>query len=243
MRFGMPCLVRSTLLMVGSSAVAPAAFAWDLPNTGVLQLENTTDVSSQKSLSSDVTLTIAPLGPESGPRVAFTGALSRYTYWADPERRSHASGADNSGEVGFGYAFVAPNFSIVASLGPTFTESTQRRGGNTPSTSSSGIGVKYKISAIARPSSEWLLYSQAYYSSFSKQYLGQLKVGYAVVPAIYVGPELQFSRIGKNDQFRVGAQVTGFHLGPVLMSVSGGLVHDQQLGGGAYVATYAQINF
>ena len=47
-----------------------AASALDEPMTGYVQLENTTDGSSKGAVSSDITLTVAPFGPTSGPRIA-----------------------------------------------------------------------------------------------------------------------------------------------------------------------------
>ena len=71
-----------------------AANAIDQPMTGYVQIENTTDATSKGAVSSDITLTVAPLGPASGPRIAITGSADRYRYWADAERSFLGTGGD-----------------------------------------------------------------------------------------------------------------------------------------------------
>lgn len=236
--------VAGIALCTGVGQVPTRAVALDLPMTGMVQLENSTDVTSLRgSFSSDVTLTISPLGEGSGPRVALTGALSRYSYWTDPARQSGATGVDRAAELLLGYAFVAPGFSVVASAGPTFVSSYQSFAGRAPATSSSGNGLKYKLSLFATPYPKWMVYSQVSYSTYAGYFSSQGKIGYAFIPNIYVGPEVAFSRVAKNDQFRAGGHISGFRLGPLVLSLSGGLVHDGSLGLGVYALSSAAVNF
>jgi len=218
-----------------------AANAIDQPMTGYVQIENTTDATSKGAVSSDITLTVAPLGPASGPRIAITGSADRYRYWADAERSFLGTGGDRSAEALFGYALVVPNLSLTASLGPVVIDSHQRAGG--VASSSSTNGWKYKATLYATPANKWMIYSQIFYTDVTRYHSVQAKVGYALAPGIFLGPETTFSGTVNTDQRRFGAHVTGFTLGPLVIGVSAGIAVDSQLGRGAYGSIYSGLNF
>src|SRR5215203_5344935 len=136
-----------------------AANAIDQPMTGYVQIENTTDATSKGAVSSDITLTVAPLGPASGPRIAITGSADRYQYWSDAERTLLGTGGDRTAEVLFGYALVTPHLSLTASVGSVFINSHQRAGALGLSSSSTN-GWKYKAALYATPADKWMIYSQ-----------------------------------------------------------------------------------
>ena len=237
--YGLGGFIFSGLFMMAITA----ASALDEPMTGYVQLENTTDGSSKGAVSSDITLTVAPFGPTSGPRIAITGAADRYRYWTDAERNFRGTGGDRSVEALFGYALVVPNLSITASLGPIFIDSHQREGAFGPSSSSSTRGWKYKATLYATPISKWMLYSQAFYTDVTTYYSVQAKIGYAIAPGIFIGPETTFAGTNKTEQRRFGAHVSGITIGSLGIGLSAGIAFDSELGRGAYGAIYSGVNF
>jgi hypothetical protein len=92
------------------------------------------------------------------------------------------------------------------------------------------------------------------YNSFSYSSIGefsqfQSKVGMKVPAELYVGPEANLSwrnqmpAANNIAQLRLGAHVSGWKVGPVFFSLSGGWAHDQQLGSGQYISLNLYTSF
>ncbi len=208
-------------------------------------VENTTDVSSLHTVSADLTLLWSPLGAfyESGPRVRITGAISRYKFWGDPEMTFLSSGQDTELDVLLGYGFKLERGLLLTAVGPTVVRSAQWPGDLSPPSAVVRHGVKAYSSLYANPTDATMLYSQAYYSSVGQSYYFQGKGGWAVLPRVFVGPEVTFSGGTGRDQWRLGGHISGLKLGPLLLGLSAGYENDRTQGRGAYGGTSLQMFF
>ncbi len=143
-----------------------------------------------------------------------------------------------------------PRFNIVGLVGPAFGE------GVNQGVITDRWGAKAVLEMNAKPTDQTMASGSATYSTIGNKFEVQAKTGLKIFGNVYFGPEAKFSwqqilpwqtnisnasitftsvqSQTKIATMRVGAHVSAFSIGPLLMGISGGWTHDQQLGNGYY---------
>ncbi len=189
--------------------------------------------------SLDVNGTFAPFGSiyENGLRLRMTGSWSWYKFIVNDNPRTLGSGRGVEGDLLAGYGIVWPRVNLIGLIGPAFTESVDEGVRTTRS------GVKSVVSFYARPTNQTMAYGQAFYSTISRSYQIQAKVGLKMPGNLYLGPEVKIAGSSGNAQQRVGAHLTALPIGPVLISLSGGLAVDREMGPSHYFSVNLYSSF
>jgi hypothetical protein len=200
-------------------------------------------VDSSSSVSSfdgsiDVNGTVAPFGSinESGFRLRATASVSWYKFITNDSPRAIGSGHTFEEDLLAGYEIATDRFSVIGLIGPAVGESVS--GGVT----TTQVGMRAVLSSFATPTDATMTYNSFSYSSIGNFSQLQSKVGVKIPAELYVGPEVNFSwrdqipSATNIAQLRLGVHLSGWKVGPVLFSVSGGCAHDQQLGSGQYIS-------
>jgi hypothetical protein len=207
-----------------------------------LSFQNTTDFASYGSIYTDATVSFNPFGTISEPgwRLQITGSGNRYKI---PDAAGSRIAFDTSIDVLAGYQFIVNGWSLLLAAGPSIVNSRLYAAHGDDSSGTTRSGGKVFASLYANPTSNTMLYGQAYYTTASHFYYTQAKTGFALAPNLFVGPEVGFSGGGGYDQSRFGAHVSSFTLGIVTFAVSLGYVKDSSHGKGMYAGTSLQANF
>jgi hypothetical protein len=194
--------------------------------------------------SVDINGTVAPWGSvnESGFRLRATGSVSWYKFLTGDTPRTFGFGRSFEEDLLAGYEISSERFSIMGLVGPALGESTNA------GVTTTQLGVKVNVSSFATPTDWTMLYNSFSYSSIGIFSQLQSKVGAKIVGNFYVGPEVNFSWRAQVpsaavDELRLGAHLSGWQLGRLLFSLSGGWAHDRQLGSGAYVSANVYTSF
>lgn len=203
-----------------------------------IALDSTFDTGKGGS-SLDFNATFALFGTmeESGLRGRLSVSGSWYQFLNDPVLGTSASGRALEGDVFLGYGVVIPRVSMIVLVGPAVVWSVD------DGVSRERRGLKTVFSLYARPTDETMAYTQVIYSTISEAYQAQAKVGLKIPLGMYLGPEVKFSGQTGSYQTRVGAHASGITLGPVVVSLSGGVLRDEQLGRGQYFSVNLYTSF
>jgi hypothetical protein len=203
-----------------------------------------------RSLGADIN--IAPFGiSKSGVRFRASGNASWYRFVTSEDPRTFGTGRYVEGSLLAGYGIWVPRFNIVGLVGPTFGE-----GVNQGVITTDRWGVKAVLEIYAKPTDQTMASGSASYSTIGNKLEVQVKAGLKIFGNVYFGPEAKFAwqqilpwqtnistaavtftSVQPQTQIatmRVGAHISALSLGPVLMGVSGGWAHDQQLRNGYY---------
>jgi hypothetical protein len=138
-----------------------------------------------------------------------------------------------------------PRFNVVGLVGPAYGEAVNE------GVTTDGWGVKAVIELDAKPTDQTLASGSATYSSIANSLEVQTKAGLKIFGDVYCGPEAKFtwkqilttsagavpSATQPQTQIattRLGAHLSAFKYGQLLMGVSGGWIQDRQLGNGYY---------
>jgi hypothetical protein len=248
--------------MSGLVLWAPATVAAEPLNR--IEVESNASVGSFKSYYGDFSVTVSPFAPywESGFKFRFTALDTAYSYPGDLAKTFISKGNDIETDFLLGYGFQFNRWSLTLFTGPSVIWSHQMPGDGFLSTDLEKIGAKTAVSVYATPTDRTMLYAQGGLSSVNNIYYSQAKAGGALWPSIYIGPEASLTgRVAVGgvqpmadrfsptsfdvtiQQWRVGAFVSGWQLGPVQLGVSAGFLNDLQQGNGAYVSTSARTTF
>jgi len=242
---------------------APSAWAGELSDW--IEAESNGSIGSLGGYYADFSLTLSPYARyyESGLRFRFTASETLYTYPGDAAKTFVSKGQDTQTDFLLGYNFAFDRWSLLLLAGPSVTWSVQRPGDLSPSSDTTRAGAKGVVSIYANPTEQTMLYAEGSYSSQNSAYYSQVRFGGAVLPAVYVGPEMTFSgravlgglnvnsfAIGQQEPFDTGLQqwkaggfISGLKLGPLQLGFSAGYLNDRQQGNGAYVGTSARTTF
>jgi len=189
--------------------------------------------------SLDFNTTFALFGTmgESGLRARLTASGSWYSFLVDPVLATSGSGHALEGDFLLGYGLVIPRVSMMALVGPAIVKSVD------VGVSRERNGVKTVFSLYARPTDDTMAYGQGIFSSINDSYQIQGKVGIKIPLGMYLGPEIKVAGQKGDTQKRFGIHLSGIHIGPLVVSLSGGEMNDQQLGSGQYVSVNVYASF
>lgn len=237
-----PLALRGFGILLASALISHGtAHAIDLPAPGPeiqhVAVDSSSDVSSFGG-SSDLNGTVAPLGSinESGFRLRVTGSVSWYKFITNDSPRTFGSGRTFEQDLLAGYEIATERFNVIGLIGAAAGESVS--GGVTRTQA----GVKGVVSSYATPTDETMTYNSFTYSSIDNFSQLQSKVGVKISGNLYLGPEVNFSwrdQIPSPSgiaQMLVGVHLSGWEVGPLFFSVSGGWAHDRQIGSGQYIS-------
>jgi hypothetical protein len=237
-------VLRTLSVALFLTTVSPlGVHAFDVPPPGKqgkdrVSLDSSFDTARGGS-SLDLNATFALFGTleESGLRSRLTLSGSWYDILLDPALGMSASGRALEGDALIGYGVVVPRISMIGLVGPAVVWS-EDAGVNRERR-----GLKSVFSLFARPTDETMAYTQVIYSTLSQAYQAQAKVGMKIPLGLYLGPEAKFSGQTGGNQTRVGAHASGINIGPLVLSLSGGILRDQQLGRGQYFSVNVYTSF
>lgn len=201
-------------------------------------------ITSNSSAFGSVTGTFATEGTllQSGPRIRVEGVAGTYSY---PGRDvgQRVTGYQQEGALTGGYEWIWRDAALAGFVG--FNVRSNQLSILDPGNPVVGTGVGAKIAAnfYARPTENTMVSAYGSYSTQFSAYYSRFRVGYMVADGVYIGPEAMF--LGDNffNQYRIGAHVTGFSIGPVKMAVGVGYVNDRIQGSGYYSSVEARTAF
>jgi Cellulose biosynthesis protein BcsS len=183
---------------------------------------------------------------ESGFRFRALGDASWYRFVTNENPRILSSGRFVEGGLLAGYGLWRPGFSVTGLVGPVFGQSVNQ------GLTTDGWGAKAMIEVSARPTDWTMAAGSVSYSTITNNLEVQAKAGLKIFRDVYFGPETKFTwqhiSPWEHSQtsianMRFGAHVSALNVGPVLIGVSGGWIHDRQLGSGYYGSANIYLPF
>jgi hypothetical protein len=210
------------------------------------------DADSLGNRSVYVDSTASPFGIyQTGIRFRAIGDANWYRFVASNNPRTIGSGHYLEGGFLVGYGVWVSGFNMNGYVGPAFGEVVN-----------AGVvtdrwGIKAVFETYAAPTQLTMLSSSVTYSTITNNLQVQAKAGLKIFGDVYFGPETKFTwqkllpfqvnflsgalvtttAVSAQDNIatvRVGAHVSAVRLGSAFFAVSGGWIHDQQLGSGYY---------
>ena len=201
-------------------------------------------VTSNSSAFGSVTGTFATEGTllQSGPRIRVEAVAGTYSYPGQGVSK-RVDGYQQEGALSAGYEWIWRDAALAGFVG--FNVRSNQLSILDPDNPVVGTGVGAKVAAnfYARPSENTMVSAYGSYSTQFSAYYTRFRAGYMVADGVYIGPEVMF--LGDNffSQYRIGAHVTGFSIGPIKMAVGVGYVKDRIQGGGYYSSVEARAAF
>lgn len=190
---------------------------------------------SKSSYSAWAGTLIAPTGDldTSGLRLYLLGEGGAYRYGGDPDS---IYGIYTGGEVLAGYGFEGDTYSINLLLGGNALNHTLSEIDLENPVEGTKFGVKGRADARINPTPTTLAYAEGEYSTAFDTYyaLAKLGVQLGTMANVFIGPEAAVLGDSHSGQWRVGAHVTDFNVGPVQVTVSAGYADDRDVGASAY---------
>jgi hypothetical protein len=179
--------------------------------------------SSTETFYGSVGGTIAARGnlDESGLRIGIHGVAGGYQYKQRPSRRLITG---NSEQVDFllGYGWVTENTEFSISVGPDYQHNSVLVSDPHNKTIGSFWGAKASTEFSTNPTEETSLSFYGSFSSANHAYYGNIKTGYAILPELFIGPEISFLGNQFYDQMRFGGYVGGIQIGSFELELSAG---------------------
>lgn len=227
--------------MVLSFSSAKAAELDPMP--AWIEAEVNAGVGTLRGYTAEASVTLSPWSPiyESGPKVRFNAARSVYRFRDDPADGTLSKGQDTALDLLIGYGHYADWWSVVGMVGPTALRSVMLPV-DSPFSDTTKLGAKAFFALDANPSEQTLFFAQGNYSTINNAYFVQAQFARAVLPNVFIGPEVSFSRGLDYQQLRVGVFIFG-SFESLLAEISVGYVNDPNQGAGAYVRTSVGTTF
>jgi hypothetical protein len=196
---------------------------------------------------------------ESGLRLRASGDASWYRFITSENPRTVASGRYLEGDFLIGYGLWVPRFNVTGLVGPAFAQ-IDNLGAITDR-----WGVKASIEMNARPTDWTIASGSVAYATVTNNLQVQAKVGVKILEGVYVGPEAKFQwqqllpvqinfftpavttatpvSPDRNIAYMHLGAFSALNVGPVVVGLSGGWAHDQQLGSGYYGSATLYVPF
>lgn len=249
-----------SLMSVAAGAAPAAAADWytgvktsepDFTNNIVLDASVT--VTNKGSKFGDVSATIAPTDTldKTGLRVRIDGMIGEYKYEGErsptvqkgAEKAPTITGRQEQGSAMVGYEWVSRNFTYAVYGGLVAQNDSLSPSDPSNSVQGSHVGLKVSAEFYDNRRTNTLLTGYASYATNSSSYYLRLKYGWAVGERLFLGPEIMALGNSFYQQWRVGAHLTGFKMGPVQLGLSAGYLNDRKLGSGLYTVVDGRIAF
>lgn len=220
----------SALGYAGSAALAQAN-----GETGKQWVAFTGADVSKDNYSAWIGALIAPFGDldTSGVRVLISGEGGAYSY---PVTGGSIDGIMTGGSLLAGYGFEGDNYSVNLLAGGNAANHNLSAIDATNPVQGTAAGVKAHIDASVNPTPSTLVYGEGEYSTAFRTYYVNGKFGIQVpgIEGLFFGPEAGVSGDQQSNQWRVGAHLTEFTVGPVQVGLSAGYADDSDAGASPY---------
>jgi Cellulose biosynthesis protein BcsS len=247
-----PCSSRSVLSVALVLAAIGGSPAWsaDMPmpeppeRLEHLFLFGGTDYNSFNSYFAWGGATWAPWGlDKSGPRFTGFGGYGTYTYNTSVNSRNHGRFGTTDGLIGWAIATEKTNTKFM--VGINAQDQILTAPDPTNPVQGSKIGVKGQIDTWITPTDSTMIFALGSYSTAFRTWYTELKLGVALLhdTEVYIGPQVIGLGNERFQQWRVGAHITGMHLGIVNVTIAGGYMNESDLGGGAYAMITGDMRF
>ncbi len=239
--------------LVGSIAVPEIGFAADwytgaeqvVPQDDwIVAVDAAATVTSNSSAFGAVTATIATAYTlvESGPRVRLQSVDGVYSYpGAGAGRTVH--GVQAEGSALLGYEWIWQQAAVAGYIGFNVRHNELSIPDPRNPVVGTGVGAKVAADIYLNPTVDTLFAANASYSTLFRAYYARLRAGFAVADGVFLGPEGTFLGDQFFNQWRVGAHLTGFFVGPMKFSLGAGYVFDRIQKSGYYTSVEARAAF
>ncbi len=191
--------------------------------------------TSKDSYSAWAGALIAPFGTldTSGMRVMFTGEGGAYSY---PVTGGSVDGIMTGGSLLAGYGFEGDNYELNLLAGGNVADHALSAIDNENPVQGTAAGAKVHADATVNPTAQTLVYGEGEYSTAFSTYYANAKLGIQIfgVSGLFVGPEAGVSGDRQSNQWRVGAHLTEFTIGPLKLALAGGYADDSDVGVSPY---------
>ncbi|WP_407068098.1 cellulose biosynthesis protein BcsS [Methylobacterium crusticola] len=206
-------------------------------------IDASASVTSNSSAFGAVSATIAPFTPlqESGARIRLQGIAGTYTYPTTTNQR--VRGVQEEGSAMFGYEWIWREAALGGYVGFNVRNNSLSIPDPRNPVVGTGVGLKTALDFYAQPTARTMVAAYGSYSTLFDAYYARFRAGYMVTDGVYVGPEATFLGDAFFNQWRAGAHVTGFSVGPVKMSIGAGYVFDRIQKSGYYTTVEARTLF
>ena len=176
------------------------------------------------------------------------GGSGVYKYFSDAGQTTTTTtirGTIATADLLAGYGFEGDNYSINVFVGPSIEKDRLSMPDALNSVQGTQIGAKGRVDWYVNPTPQTLWDGEAEYSTAFQTYFVKAKAGYDPLMGgkMFIGPEIIFLGNERYDQWRLGAHVTTYGIGKVNIELSGGYVHDNDLGTGGYGLVEFNVKF
>ena len=209
----------------------------------IVAIDSAATVTSNSSAFGVVTATIAPVTPlnESGPRIRVQGLAGTYSYPSSTGRT--VRGEQEEGTAMLGYEWIWQQAALAGYVGVNIrSNSLSVIDPNNP-VIGTGVGAKVAADLYLNPTADTLFAANASYSTLFRAYYVRMRAGYAVTDGVFIGPEATLLGDAFFNQWRLGAHLTGFTIGPMKFSVGAGYAYDRVQKGGYYTSVEGRAAF
>jgi hypothetical protein len=235
---------RSICLFLTVISFSSAQAAELAPMPAWIEAEVSAGGGTLRGYSTEASAIVSPWSNiyESGPKFRFSSAHSVYGFRDAPADATLSRGRDTALDLLVGYGYKADWWSLLGMVGPTALRSELSFVDSPFSETTTKFGAKVFAALDANPTAKTLVFAQANYSTINNAYFVQAQFGAAVLPNVFIGPEVIVSRGLDYDERKVGVFVFA-SVGSLLAEISVGYVTDPFQGSGAYVRTSVGTTF
>lgn len=209
-----------------------------------IEAEVTAGGGTLRGYSTEASAIVSPWSDiyESGPKFRLAAAHSAFSFRDSPADATLSKERDTALDVLAGYGHHTDWWSLLGMVGPTVQRSEISLADSPFSETTTKFGAKVFVALDANPTDQTLVFAQGTYSTINSAYSVQAQFGTAVLPGVFIGPEVIFSRGLDYQQRRVGVFIFG-SVGSLLAEIGAGYVTDPFQGSGAYVRTSIGTTF
>lgn len=180
---------------------------------------------------------VKPSGDIDESGLVLRGFFGGGAYQYDVGGPVEAEGTVTTADVMVGYQSVGEQTRVSVYVGANYQD---HEVDNDPLNPVQGDewGAKVQGEIYSQPSDNTMFQAIGSYSTANKTYFGLAKFGWKITDTAYLGPEFAINGNERYDQWRAGAHVTGFNVGPVGFNIGVGYVDGDDESG-----AYGQVGF
>ena len=192
--------------------------------------------TSQSSVHGVAIGTFSPYGSldQSGLRLRVAATLGTFTYTATAAGVGQVRGDQAIGTFLAGHEWVLPNMTTALWGGLDIWRNALDKYDPNNKTAGTAFGFKVGADVYVNPTSYTMASANLTFSSAHQSYYARFKAGLAVSQHVFIGPELVALGDSFSQQWRVGAHLSGFKVGPLQFGIAGGYMNDRVRGAGGY---------
>jgi hypothetical protein len=210
-------------------------------------IDSSLEVNSRRSVFEYAGLTFAPWGSEkSGLRMKIESVNGGYYYNQQGDLESNQlliHGHFLGGTASVGYEYVGDTLSVAGFVGGDYQHESLSFQDPANPTRGTHWGVKFAGEADYRPEESTSLFLMGQFSTANDSWWSKFRPGYAVMPGVFVGPEVGYQGDNFYQTWKVGAHMRGFKVGALQIGLASGFLRNSVIGNGVYGAIDASLRF